>query len=123
MTRPVLWLTLFLLVLAGWTWKLLEPNPLPPVVKELVSWSDWFAFALAKCLHAGVYAILAILGRGAVSTPAARVGVVWFLLLHGGLTELGQTFVPNRHGTWKDVGLDAVGTLLGAWFSRRWLER
>jgi VanZ family protein len=94
-----------------WTWKLLEPNPVPEAVSEhLTGDSRFFA---AKALHAGAYAFLTVL---AVTLPVRgywRWFFVGLLLLHGIGTEIGQTFVPGRTGSVRDVLIDWVGVGAG----------
>jgi VanZ family protein len=114
-------LAVFLVFLSLWTWKLLEPVPVPPrVVGGL---SAEIKFALAKTLHVGGYTFLTIL---AATLPLRRpwhVLFVLFLLLHGAASEIAQTYVPNRTGKVSDVVLDWLGVGLGAaavqWWRRR----
>ena len=45
-----------------------------------------------------------------------------FLILHGMVTEYIQTFVEGRFGSWKDVGINTTGIMLGLllyWVVRR----
>ncbi|MGL6073187.1 MAG: VanZ family protein [Fimbriiglobus sp.] len=102
----------FLVGLALWTWKLLESNPVPTPIREFLSIWDWLPFILAKSLHAGGYAFLAFTGWIAVGRRFGQA-IVAFLVLHGIGTEIGQTFIPNRFGSVKDVFIDAAGTLTG----------
>jgi VanZ family protein len=102
----------FLVGLVLWTWKLLESNPVPTPIREFLSFWDWLPYVLAKCLHAGGYAFLAFTGWVMVGPRFGRVVVV-FLFLHGIGTEIGQTYIPNRFGSVKDVFIDAAGTLTG----------
>lgn len=121
--KSVLPFVVFLVFLGMWTWKLLEPAPLPEAIDQQIPTS--MRFALAKSLHAGAYAFLTVL---AAFLPLRRPHF-WFvvaaLALHGVGTEIGQTFVPNRHGCVQDVIIDWVGIaagLLGLWgwgFCRR----
>jgi VanZ family protein len=112
---------LVLLALLGlWTWKLLEPYPVPEGVAEALG-VDW-QFIIAKCLHFGGYAFLTFL---AVTLPVPsrwRWAFVVLMALHGVGTEIGQTFVPNRTGTRRDVLIDWGGIALGvaAWRLREW---
>jgi VanZ family protein len=114
-------LLIFLIFLALWTWKLLEPVPVPPRVTGGLSAE--VKFALAKILHVAGYAFLTVL---AVTLPVSRLGR-WFLVLllvaHGAATEFGQTFIPNRTGKFSDALLDwtgvAVGVLLLHWWRRQ----
>jgi VanZ family protein len=96
---------LFVLFLALWTWKLLEPQPVPESLRGELG-VDW-AFFLAKTLHGGAYAFLMVLG--AFAFPRHQWWVFGFLLLHGVGSEIGQTFVPNRHGCVRDVLIDWAG--------------
>lgn len=101
----------FAVFLGLWTWKLLQPVPVPEALTAELG-ADW-RFLLAKCLHAGAYAFLTVL---AFALPVPRYWH-WFLVgllaLHGAATEYGQTFVPNRSGSVRDVIIDCVGIALG----------
>ncbi len=103
--------------LAVWTWKLLEPNPVPERLHSLISLADWLPFLLAKCLHLGGYAFLAAL-LWAAAPRGWRWAAVAFLLLHGVGSEVGQTFVPNRSGNVRDVVIDWCGIAAGVVFAR-----
>ena len=103
---------LVLLVFLGlWTWKLLEPNPVPEVVSARLT-GDW-RFLAAKSLHAGAYAFLAVLGVSLRVPGYWRWFFVGLLALHGVATEIGQTFVPGRSGRVWDVVIDWGGVALG----------
>ena len=93
-----------------WTWGLLHENPVPPAVKELLGFWDMAFFVASKTLHASVYGLLALLALLAAwpSRVAARLGV-GAVMLHGVATEIGQTYVPNRHGCVQDVLIDWAG--------------
>jgi VanZ family protein len=100
---------------------LLESYPVPDEVTKKLS-EDW-KFVAAKSLHAGAYAFLTVL---AVTLPVPRRWrwvFVGLLALHGVGTEIGQTFVPHRTGTVRDVLIDWAGIALGAlaWFA--WVKR
>ncbi len=100
----------FALVFGLWTWKLLEPTPIPESLGGRLG--DWKFYA-AKLLHAGAYAFLTVL---ATTLPLPRYWRWYFvglLALHGIATEIGQTFVPNRTGSVRDVVIDWVGIGLG----------
>ncbi len=104
----------FLIFLGLWTWKLLEPYPVPEALEREIS-TDW-KFALAKSLHASAYAFLTVL---AAFLPLRRPYfwlVVAVLALHGVGTEIGQTYVPNRHGCVRDVLIDWFGVGMGLLF-------
>jgi VanZ family protein len=112
-------LAVFLAALAGWTFLLLQPKPVPEVVLRGIGWFDWemLYFVLAKALHLGVYAGLALLG-GSLVRPGRRWTVYLALVLHGAGTEIGQVYVPNRFGSVRDVVIDAVGVAAGAGVGR-----
>jgi VanZ family protein len=102
---------LFVSLLALWTWKLLEPNPLPDAVEREIP--STMKFVLAKSLHAAAYACLTIL---AAFLPVSSLGfraVILLLALHGIGTEIGQTYVPNRTGSVRDVAIDWSGIGVG----------
>jgi VanZ family protein len=105
---------LFIVFLGLWTWKLLEPYPLPEALEENIP-AD-MKFTLAKSLHAGAYAFLTAL---AALLPVRRPyfwAAVAVLALHGVGTEIGQTYVPNRNGCVRDVLIDWTGVGLGLLF-------
>ncbi len=111
---------LFLALLAVWTWKLLEPSPVPESLKlSLASVWDLLPFLAAKCLHAGGYALLTALAWVWAPTPQWKWAAVAFLLAHGVGTEIGQTFVPNRTGKVTDVLIDWAGITAGLLAVRR----
>jgi VanZ family protein len=110
----------FLVLLGVWTWKLLEPYPVPPSVRDELS-ADAFLI-LAKSAHAGVYGFLAVLAWTLPVSRRWRLFLVVFLLLHGVGTEIGQTYVPNRTGKVTDVLIDWAGITAGL-LALRWWDR
>ena len=112
-------ISVFSIVLVLWTWKLLEPSPVPDEIKEGLA-RFGLQFAAAKSLHLVVYAILTIL---AITLPIPRrwgYFLVGLLVWHGVATEIGQRFVPNRTGSIRDVFIDWCGIALGTmWCHRR----
>ncbi|MCI0701658.1 MAG: VanZ family protein [Planctomycetia bacterium] len=101
----------FLLFLGLWTWKLLEPNPVPESVAR--GFSLELKFLLAKGLHAGAYAFLTVLaGLLPIRRPHFWMVVV-MLAIHPIGTELGQSFMPPRSGSVRDVLIDWLGIGLG----------
>jgi|GEM_PF-879283 len=111
LSRHLLHFLLFLLFLGLWTWKLLEPNPVPEAIAEKLKGD--LKFFLGKGLHACAYAFLTLL---AVTLPLPqywRWFFVGLLVLHGVATEIGQTFVPNRTGRAYDVLIDWGGIAVG----------
>ena len=117
--NPPLYTIVFLVFLALWTWKLLEPQPLPEVIRGGIG-VDW-AFFLAKTLHGGAYAFLTVLGTHAF--PRHQWWLVAVLAMHGVGSEIGQTFVPNRHGCVRDVLIDWGGIAGGLVALRVWASR
>ena len=115
-------LLVFIPLLLLWTWKLLEPNPVPDRMREFLSFWDWLPFVLAKCLHTGCYAFLTALALIWVPTRRGKVLAIGFMLFHGVGTEIGQTYVPNRVGSIKDVLIDSAGVFIGV-IATRWLNR
>jgi VanZ family protein len=109
--RLLLHASVLLVSLGLWTWKLLDPDPVPDDLKpQLV---DEVGFIVAKSLHVCAYAFLAFL---IVTLPVARRWrwlFVGLIALHGIATEIGQTFVPGRSGQVSDVLIDWVGITLG----------
>jgi VanZ family protein len=119
--RFYLHLSAFVVLLGVWTWLLLEPYPVPPAITEGLSAN--LRLILAKSLHAGVYAFLAVLGATLPVARRWRVFVVGFLVLHGVGTEIGQTYVPNRTGKVTDVLIDWGGITTGLLALRWWRRR
>ena len=110
-------------VLAAWTWKLLEPSPVPEsVLTGLRGFWDLLPLVAAKTLHALGYAFLACLLWTWLPVGRWRVIGVALLLLHGAGTEIGQTFVPNRTGKVTDVVIDWAGVTAGV-IAPRWAAR
>jgi VanZ family protein len=109
----------FVALLIVWTWKLVEPNPVPAALEQELP-ADW-RFWLSKAVHFGMYFILFLLGTGGLRSRW-RWGVAGLLLLHAGLTELIQTWVPHRHGSLRDVLIDGGGVAAGLFLSE-WCRR
>lgn len=112
MTRTALPIAAFAAFLGLWTWKLLEPSPVPEAVGEAIP-ADW-KFVAAKCLHLGGYTFLTLL---AALLPLTRRGfwsVAAALALHGIATEVLQhTLGWGRTGKVTDVLIDWGGIALG----------
>ena len=77
-----------------------------------------FDLILKKMAHMMEHGILAFLlwraisrGRGALSR-LALVTAFLVSVLYAASDEYHQTFVPGRHGTSVDVGIDAIGALI-----------
>lgn len=83
-------------------------------------WLDWLGWALPEAEGRGLsdyvhFLMFALLG--AALAVARRDLAAWRLIggliLLGAATEATQFLVPGREGGWLDVGLDAVGAMLG----------
>lgn len=115
----ILRFAIFLVFLGLWTWKLLEPYPVPEDLRDGLERAG-LSFIAAKSLHAAGYAFLTIL---AFTLPVPKRWR-WFLVLllawHGVATEIGQSFVPNRTGRVRDVLIDWLGIGLGLLAVRAW---
>ena len=109
--RTVVPYVVFLIFLALWTWKLLTPVPVPEVIDRQIP--DDLRFVLAKSLHACAYAYLTVLAALLPLRWSSFWVVVGVLAMHGIGTEIGQTFVPSRHGCIQDVLIDWAGISLG----------
>ncbi len=106
-----------------WTWKLLEPNPVPEQVREFLTWWEWLPFLAAKTLHAAGYGTLTVLAGVAIRGRWAKRCALIYLLLHGVGTEIGQNYVPNRTGRVRDVVIDFLGVAAGVGIGwRAWRE-
>lgn len=105
---------IFAVALAVWTWKLLEPHPVPDTwLGDLRSWAELLPFLLAKALHCGGYAFLAALAM-VWAPPRWRRVAVGCVMAHGVATEVLQELLPfNRTGRVADVAIDWTGVVLG----------
>lgn len=79
---------------------------------------SFFHFVVRKGAHLSAYFILAVLTMFAVETSFSQkriqAGVVFVIcVLYAMSDELHQLFVPGRSGQISDVGIDAVGAILG----------
>ena len=121
MSRPRLAAAAVLVpALIVWTWKLLEPNPVPEPVLNVLSVWDFLPVLAAKTLHAGGYAVLTVLAWLA-APPRWRWAAVIALALHGVGSEVLQHVLPfNRTGKAFDVLIDWLGITAGVLIARRW---
>jgi hypothetical protein len=78
------------------------------------------SFLFAKGLHVSAYALAAILSGWLRVAGRWRWALLAFLSAHAFGTEFFQQFVPGRHGSLRDVGLDHLGLLIGVALSWRW---
>ncbi len=108
----------FAVGLALWTWKLLDPHPVPDEVRAALGYWAWLPFLAAKALHFSGYAILTVAGQLAVPRRY-RPLVAVLMVAHGVATEAGQTYVPNRDGNVRDAVIDAAGVAAGTLLLRR----
>ncbi|HJZ60354.1 MAG TPA: VanZ family protein [Gemmataceae bacterium] len=114
-------LAAFVVFLSLWTWKLLEPYPVPESVRGGLA-SAGLSFVAAKTLHLLVYTFLTVLG--ASLSRRWCWWVVAFLMLHGVTTEILQAVLPfNRTGRVTDVLIDWTGIWLGVLLIWRWNSR
>jgi VanZ family protein len=102
---------------AVWTLALVTPQPAEIAQDVLPQQAH---FPISKTLHVSAYAFLTALAAWLRVRGPKRWLLVAFLSLHGFLTEYIQNFVPLRTGTWRDVGLDHLGILLGLAVSWKW---
>lgn len=91
--------------LAIWTILLLDPNPVPPALQP----QPWLAFLLAKSLHVVGYFACTLLGLWLWRGQSWRIVYAWLMVWHGIGTEVGQSYIPTRSGSPKDIGFDALG--------------
>jgi hypothetical protein len=120
--RFVIHFLVFLVFLSLWTWKLLEPYPVPEEIRQGLAGAELLLIA-AKSLHALGYAFLTILAATLPVPRHWRCFFVGLLVLHGVATEIGQTFVPNRTGRVYDVLIDWCGIALGLGAVKLWKRR
>lgn len=107
--------------LALWTWKLVQPQPVPEEVLALVSWSEWAHFLAAKSLHLlGNTYLTVLLGIWVPRRRSPLLLAFTLMLAHGLATEIIQTFVPHRTGKARDVLIDWSGVWLGVLIGWRW---
>jgi VanZ family protein len=114
-----------------WTTALLVPDPDALVRAILFGHADGEAVlrafdqhvtAFSKALHVGAYAVFVILSGWVRAPFRTRVILVLFISAHAMATEALQQFVPGRHPSLRDVGLDHLGMLIGLFLSwKRWV--
>jgi VanZ family protein len=73
-----------------------------------------YDFILRKLAHLTVYAVLMVLLFRALRLHVARPTYAWLLAglvagMYASSDEWHQMFVPGRHGSLRDVGIDALG--------------
>ena len=90
-------------------------SSIPSLNSGLGTWD----YVLRKCAHMTEYAILAVLLARATGSYRAAFALA---VAYAASDEFHQTFVRGRHGTPVDVGIDAVGALIGLTVWRTKLE-
>lgn len=117
--RLVLHALTFLTFLSLWTWKLLEPYPVPEDISEGLEKAG-LSFAAAKTLHATGYAFLTVLAGTLPVSWRWRRWLVVFLVLHGAGSEILQDVMDlGRTGKLRDVLIDWAG-IAGGVFCLWW---
>jgi VanZ family protein len=100
----------------AWATALLTPQPVELADQILPTHTQ---FTAAKSLHIAAYAVLTILTSWLCVRRGWRWALLAFVSLHAMGTEFFQQFVPRRHGTLEDVGIDHIGILIGVLLSWR----
>jgi VanZ family protein len=114
--RRLLWVA-WVLFLIAWTFALTTPYPVRASNATLPEESR---FTASKALHVVGYASFSLLSSWLRLPGRWRWGLLAFLSLHAGVTEIIQTYVPERHGQWTDVTLNHFGLYLGVLLGWRW---
>ena len=86
----------------------------------------WWEVAIRKLGHFGGYAALTLLWSWALSPVLGRRAIplaVLISILYAAGDEYHQSTVESRHGTGRDVLLDALGAIAAAVVLRWWLAR
>jgi VanZ family protein len=89
-----------------WAGVIFALSSIPSLSTHLGTWD----LILRKAAHMAEYAILAVLLRRATGSTWWAFGLA---VAYAATDEFHQTFVRGRHGTPVDVGIDAIGALLG----------
>ena len=114
---PTLRWTLWTVCVVAWTLVLVTSHP-ARVMHDVLP--EQATFPVAKTGHVVGYAFLTILSAWLRVRGDRRWLLLVFLSLHGMGTEYAQTFNPDRHGCWADVGIDHIGIVLGLALSWKW---
>jgi VanZ family protein len=96
----------------AWAAVIFALSSIPSLSTHLGTWDT----ILRKGAHLTEYAILAVLFARATGTRAAAFALT---VAYAGTDEWHQTFVRGRHGSPVDVGIDAIGALIGLWVLAR----
>jgi VanZ family protein len=89
-----------------WACVIFAFSSIPSLNSGLGTWD----YVLRKGAHMTEYAILALL---LVRATGSYVWALVFTVSYAATDEFHQTFVRGRHGSPIDVGIDAVGALIG----------
>ena len=98
------------LILILWTIGLLRPEPIQLQHQLIPSSLGWI---IAKGLHLGVYALLALFASLLPSSPSFKLICFIILMVHAFATEFLQQWVKERTGSLSDVAIDLLGVALG----------
>jgi VanZ family protein len=104
-----------------WSAALLRPEPVHAA--EVTFPEEGVRYVAGKTLHVGAYAVLAVLSSWLPITRPWRWLLLVVLSAHAMGTEFIQQFVPERTGSWRDVGFDHIGLILGVLVSWKWWLR
>jgi VanZ family protein len=96
------------LPVVAWAALIFALSSVPDLGTGLGGWDT----ALRKLAHTGEYAVLGLL----LHRATGRAGLASALgVLYAVSDEIHQSFVPGRMGSPVDVGIDAVGVVVGVW--------
>jgi VanZ family protein len=87
-------------------------SSIPSLNSGLGTWD----YVLRKGAHMSEYAILAVL---LVRATGSSMWAFALAVAYAGSDEFHQTFVRGRHGSPIDIGIDAIGALIGLGVCRR----
>ena len=93
---------------------------MPPVTLGQRVLPHGWLWICSKCLHVSAYAAWAMLSGWLHWRRPQRWYLLFFLSAHGFATEYLQRFVRGRYPSWRDVGLDHLGLLIGVACTWRW---
>ena len=106
--RPSLWLPVL-----AWAALVFALSSVPSLSTGLGTWD----LLLRKAAHVAEFAVLGALLARAVGSPVVAVAVG---SAYAATDELHQHFVAGRNGDPVDVGIDAIGVIVGVALYRRW---
>jgi VanZ family protein len=97
----------------AWATVIFALSSIPSLGTGLETWD----FMLRKIAHATEFAILAALLVRALRHTGWAVAIA---IAYAVSDEIHQSFVSGRQGSPRDVGIDAVGVVVGAVLASRW---